>query len=120
MTRDKPISAQALTVFLEMLIASRGADLLRVKGLLNIAERPGKPAVLHGVQHVFHPVVWLDAWPSEDRRSRLVFITRDIPQATIEKLLDALDLASPDVPAGSLAPRAVPQAEPARAAAPGD
>lgn len=91
-TRDRPISATALTIFLEMLVASRGADLLRVKGLLDIAEHPGRAAVIHGVQHVFHPVAWLDSWPDSDRRSRIVFITRRIPSVAIEKLLDALDL----------------------------
>jgi G3E family GTPase len=43
--------------------------------------------VLHGVQHVFHPPVRLDAWPSADRRTRLVFIVRGIPRETIEKTL---------------------------------
>ncbi len=91
LTRDRPIRAVALALFLETLAEHRGADLLRVKGILNIAESPERPAVIHGVQHVFHPPAWLDRWPSEDRRSRLVFITRDIPRAWIEQLLDALD-----------------------------
>jgi G3E family GTPase len=89
--REKPIRAVALALFLETLAEHRGADLLRVKGILNIAESPDRPAVIHGVQHVFHPPAWLDRWPSEDRRSRLVFITRDIPRAWIELLLEALD-----------------------------
>ncbi|MBX6372847.1 MAG: GTP-binding protein [Acetobacteraceae bacterium] len=91
LTREKPIRAVALALFLETLAEHRGADLLRVKGILNIAESPDRPAVIHGVQHVFHPPAWLDRWPSEDRRSRLVFITRDIPRAWIEQLLEALD-----------------------------
>jgi G3E family GTPase len=91
LVREKPIRAVALALFLETLAEHRGADLLRVKGILNIAESPDRPAVIHGVQHVFHPPAWLDRWPSEDRRSRLVFITRDIPRAWIELLLEALD-----------------------------
>jgi G3E family GTPase len=47
--------------------------------------------VIHGVQHVFHPPAWLDRWPSEDRRSRLVFIVRGIRQAWVEALLEALE-----------------------------
>jgi G3E family GTPase len=90
-TRDRPIRAVALALFLETLAEHRGADLLRVKGILNVAESPDRPAVIHGVQHVFHPPAWLDRWPSEDRRSRLVFITRDIPRAWVELLLEALD-----------------------------
>jgi G3E family GTPase len=91
LVRERPIRAVALALFLETLAEHRGADLLRVKGILDIAESPDRPAVIHGVQHVFHPPAWLDRWPSEDRRSRLVFITRDIPRAWIEQLLEALD-----------------------------
>lgn len=89
--REQPIRAVALALFLEALAEHAGADLLRVKGILNIAESPERPAVIHGVQHVFHPPAWLDRWPSEDRRSRLVFIVRRIPQSWIERLLALLD-----------------------------
>ena len=61
------------------------------QGLVNVAESPDRPAVIHGVQHVFHPPAWLERWPSADRRSRLVFIGRDIPQAWVEALLEALE-----------------------------
>ncbi len=88
-TRDAPISGSAFNLFLELLIANRGPDLLRVKGIVQIAEEPDTPAVIHGVQHVFHPVVWLDAWRGTPQ-TRLVFITRDIPQSFVEKMLDAL------------------------------
>ena len=46
--------------------------------------------MIHGVQHIFHPPVELDAWPDEDRRSRLVFITRDIPRESLESVLVAV------------------------------
>jgi len=89
--RDEPIRAITLTLLLEVLAEHCGADLLRLKGIVNVAESPDHPAVIHGVQHVFHPPAWLDRWPSEDRRSRLVFIGRDIRQNWIETLLEALD-----------------------------
>ena len=89
--RDEPIRAVALTLFLETLAEHCGSGLLRLKGIVNIAECPDRPAVVHGVQHVFHPPVWLARWPSEDRRSRIVCITRLIPRRWIEVLLDALD-----------------------------
>ncbi|MGO1120395.1 CobW family GTP-binding protein [Rhodovibrionaceae bacterium A322] len=89
-TRDHPISGTAFSLFLELLMANRGPDLLRVKGIIDIEEKPGEPAVIHGVQHVFHPVVWLPEWPEGKAQTRLVFITRDVPQAWIEKLLDGL------------------------------
>ena len=47
--------------------------------------------VLHGVQHIFYPVFWLDQWPSDDHRSKIVFITRDIPREHIDSLVKALE-----------------------------
>jgi len=88
--RDNPIPAAALSLFLEALADHCGADILRMKGLVSIAEDPDRPAVIHGVQHVFHPLVWLDRWPSPDRRSRLVFITRSVPRRWVEALLEAI------------------------------
>jgi len=77
------------SVAMEVLTSLRGPDLLRVKGLLDIEGEPG-PVVVQGVQHLFHPPVTLDAWPSDDHRSRLVFITRNIPRAMIENLVGAI------------------------------
>jgi G3E family GTPase len=90
--REEPIRAVALTLFLETLSEHCGADLLRLKGLVNILESPHRPAVIHGVQHVFHPPSWLERWPSDDRRSRIVFITRSVPRSWVEALLTALDV----------------------------
>ena len=89
--RDEPIHAVALTLFLETLAEHCGADLLRLKGIINIMESPDRPAVIHGVQHVFHPPAWLARWPSGDRRSRIVVITRRVPQRWVELLLEALE-----------------------------
>ncbi len=90
-TRAEPVRAVALTLFLEALAEHCGADLLRLKGIVNIAENPERPAVIHGVQHVFHAPAWLERWPSADRTSRMVFITRRIPQSWVEVLLDAVN-----------------------------
>jgi G3E family GTPase len=89
--REAPIHAVTLTLLLEILAEHCGGDLLRVKGIVNVAESPDRPAVIHGVQHVFHPPAWLERWPSADRRSRLIFIVRGIPQAWVEALLEALE-----------------------------
>src|SRR5215472_2588078 len=88
--RAEPIQAVALTLFLEALAEHCGADLLRLKGIVNVAESPQRPAVIHGVQHVFHAPAWLRHWPSDDRTSRMVLITRRIPQRWVEVLLDAV------------------------------
>jgi G3E family GTPase len=90
--REAPMRAVVLTLLLEVLAEHCGGDLLRLKGLINIAECPERPAVIHGVQHVFHPPAWLARWPSQDRRSRLVFIGRHLRQTWIEALLTALEL----------------------------
>jgi G3E family GTPase len=89
--RDEPIPAVALTLFLEVLAEHCGADLLRLKGIVAIAESPERPAVIHGVQHMFHAPAFLERWPSDDRRSRLVFIARDLPREFAEALLDAIE-----------------------------
>jgi G3E family GTPase len=89
--REQPIPAVALTLFLEMLAEHCGADLLRLKGIVAIAESPERPAVIHGVQHMFHAPAFLERWPSDDRRSRLVFIARDLPREFAEALLDAIE-----------------------------
>ena len=68
------------------LLLWRGADFLRVKGIINVVECDG-PIVVHGVQHIFHPAVMLKEWPSEDRRSRIVFITRDIDESKLRATL---------------------------------
>ena len=65
------------------LARERGEDLLRVKGLIAFADVPGRPAAVHAVQHTLYPPEWFADWPDADRRSRLVFITRDIAQDEI-------------------------------------
>lgn len=87
---DEPISSITFTVALELLVANRGEDLLRVKGILCLADKPDTPVVIHGVQHVFNDPVWLDAWPSDDRRSKLVVIARNLGEDTIRALFGAL------------------------------
>src|ERR1700719_2753974 len=63
------------------------------------------PVVLHGVQHLFHPPVLLPEWPSEDRRTRMVFITRDLPRETIETTLAAFEEAVEERPSSQSPPR---------------
>ena len=79
----------SFTFFLDLLTAQLGPDLLRVKGIINIAEE-NKPAVIHGVQHVFHPVQWLDKWPDDDHRTRLVCITRNGQEESVKKLFNTI------------------------------
>jgi G3E family GTPase len=89
LTADTAIPAGTLEMFLELLRANFGTQLLRVKGIVKLAEMPDTPVVVHGVQHIFHPTARLELWPDEDHRTRLVFITRDLPERTVRDLFDA-------------------------------
>ncbi|MDP2262917.1 MAG: GTP-binding protein [Hydrogenophaga sp.] len=85
--REEPISREGFMAWLDMIAAMRGDDLLRVKGIVQLADDPEHPMVIHGVQHLFHPPETLPRWPSDDRRTRIVFITRDIDAEDIEATL---------------------------------
>jgi G3E family GTPase len=100
-TRERPMSWAALSGWLDALATMRGDDLLRVKAIVALADRPEQPVVLHGVQHLFHPPVLLPRWPDADHRTRIVFITRDLPREIIEASLAAFEEADePDSPPG--------------------
>lgn len=86
---EAPVPWNRFVDFMEALINERGEQVLRIKGLLNVAEADG-PVVVHGVQHMFHPPVRLEEWPSEDRRSKLVFITRDVDDDVIAPMFKRL------------------------------
>jgi G3E family GTPase len=87
---QRAISPQGLEMFLEMLTALYGPNLLRVKGLLKLSDEPNHPLAIHGVQHVFHPPARLASWPDGLAQTRLVFIVKDIEKVQIEKLFQAL------------------------------
>ncbi len=103
---NRPIRHAGLMLWLDMLAGLRGANLLRVKGVLNV---DGEPVVIHAVQTVVHEPLVLNEWPTEDRRSRLVFITRDMAREEVERTLDALDFAPPPTPRSSIDPGAYAQ-----------
>ena len=84
-TFDRPIDKRAFEQWFAVLVRLKGEQLLRIKGILNL-EGDDTPTVIHGVQHVFHPPVLLPAWPSSDRRTRIVFITRDLTREVIENM----------------------------------
>lgn len=91
LTFDVPLAPEAFERWLDVLMMFKGPDILRVKGIVNL-KGEAKPIVIHGVQHIFHPPVWLDDWPSEDRRTRLVFITRDISAEDLRGTLALLTI----------------------------
>jgi G3E family GTPase len=89
--RSAPLHAVTLGLFLQVVAEHCGAKLLRLKGLVDVVETPGRPAVIHGVQHVFHPPAWLDAWPDDDRTTRIVVISQGLDAGWLQDLLEALD-----------------------------
>jgi len=89
LTEERAIGPDALEMFIDLMRSFHGPNMLRMKGIVKLADDPSRPIVLHGVQHVFHPPVRLRAWPDDDRRSRLVFIVKDIERSAIEELFRA-------------------------------
>jgi G3E family GTPase len=89
--RSTPLHAVTLSLFLQVLAEHCGARLLRLKGLVDVVESPGRPAVIHGVQHVFHPPAWLEAWPDGDRTTRIVVISQGLDAGWLQDLLEVLD-----------------------------
>jgi G3E family GTPase len=88
------VSRLAFARALGGLARERGNDLLRVKGIVRFADRPEHPAVVQAAQHAMFAPEWLDDWPDEDRRSRLVFVVHEIPRAEV---LDAFAFAAPSI-----------------------
>ncbi len=86
LTRDEPVVWDRLAAWIETMILTYGDRLLRIKGIVN-AEGESSPIALHGVQHLFHPPVMLEAWPDLDRRTRLVIIARNLDRQTLERSL---------------------------------
>jgi len=83
---EEPLPTQVFDSWLEMLVMFNGVNVLRVKGIINLAELE-KPIVIHGVQHIWHPPEILENWPSGDRRSRIIFILRDLEETDLRDML---------------------------------
>jgi G3E family GTPase len=97
LSTEAAIPASAFEMFLDLVRSMHGPKLLRMKGVVKIAETPRTPLVVHAVQHLMHPPARLPAWPDGDERTRMVFIVRDIDPRTISELFDAfLGAAAPD------------------------
>ena len=98
LSHEGPIRRSAVALWLNMLANFLGADLLRVKGILNVE---GEPVVIHIVQTIVHEPAVLERWPSDDRQSRIVFITRNIARSQIEKTLEVFAVGESSVPSGT-------------------
>lgn len=89
-TESRAISPGGLELFLELLKSYHGANMLRMKAIVKVADDVTRPVVLHGVQHVFHPPVRLPQWPAQAaQETKMVFIVKDIEKPAIEGLFRA-------------------------------
>jgi G3E family GTPase len=88
LTFERPLDWTTFGIWLTMLLHAHGERVLRVKGILNVLGLT-TPVMIHGVQHVIHPPAHLEAWPSADRRSRIVFIVRGLEPRALERSLCA-------------------------------
>ena len=88
---DKPIDWNIFGIWVTMLIQAHGENILRLKAILNIIDVK-EPVAIHGVQHIIHPPIHLDAWPSTSRESKLVFIVKDLDPDKIKNSLAKFNL----------------------------
>lgn len=89
LVHDGPVPFSAIEMFLDLLRSAHGERLLRMKGVIELAEDPSRPLVIHGVQKILHPPVQLPAWPDSQRGTRLVLITLDMPEDYVRRLFAA-------------------------------
>ncbi|WP_455270351.1 CobW family GTP-binding protein [Rhizobium herbae] len=90
LVHDRPIDPMALEMFVDLLRSAHGEKLLRMKAIVSMSDNPDRPLILHGVQTVFHAPQRMAAWPDpSDRRTRMVLITKDLPEEFVRDLFDA-------------------------------
>jgi hypothetical protein len=93
---DRPIALHDMETFLNLLQSVAGPKLLHLTGLVALADDPGRPLVLHSGSPAIYPGQRLAAWPSEDRRTRMIAITRDLDPAILKRLFAAVTAPWPD------------------------
>ncbi len=96
LSTERLIPYATLEMFLDLLRGMHGPKLLRMKGIVGLADQPERPVVIHGVQHVLHPPATLPGWPDGERRTRIVCIVRDLDPGAVESLFAAF-LGAPSV-----------------------
>ncbi|RAI44923.1 CobW family GTP-binding protein [Rhodoplanes roseus] len=97
LTYAEPLEWEHVAAWLDSLVMAHGADLLRVKGILDIAGE-SRPVVLQAVQHLFHPPAVLPAWPTAERKSQIVFITRGLSRDFVAEVLETVSKRRPASP----------------------
>ncbi len=97
---DRPVPFSTIEMFLDLLGSAHGDKLLRMKGIIELADDPSRPLVVHGVQSLLHPPARLPSWPDDVRGTRLVLITLDMPEDYVRRMFAAFtntpDIDTPD------------------------
>ena len=96
LVHEGAVSFSAVEMFLDLLRSTQGERLLRMKGIIELAEDPERPLVIHGVQKLLHPPARLPAWPEGRRGVRIVLITCDLPEDYVRRLFAAF-MGTPQV-----------------------
>jgi G3E family GTPase len=91
-TVDDPLDWTGFGIWLTMLLNQHGDRVLRVKGILNIVGE-SRPVAIHGVQHLVHTPVHMEAWTSQDRRSHIVFIVDGLDATLLKRSFEAFAIA---------------------------
>ena len=89
LVHDRPVPFAAIEMFLDLLRSTQGPKLLRMKGVIELAEDPDRPLVIHGVQTLLHPPARLPASPDGARGTRIVLITHDLSEIYVRRLFSA-------------------------------
>lgn len=112
LVHDAPVALSTIEMFLDLLQSSQGEKLLRMKGIVELAEDPSRPLVLHAVQKLMHPPARLAAWPEGPRGTRLMLITFDMDEDYVRRLFAAFTgrpaVDGPDRAALEANPLAIP------------
>jgi G3E family GTPase len=99
LVHDRPVPFSTIEMFLDLLRSQHGDKLLRMKGVIELAEDPSRPLVVHGVRTLLHPPARLLAWPDDARGTRLVLITLDMPEEYVRRMFSAFtDTPAVDTP----------------------
>jgi Cobalamin synthesis protein cobW C-terminal domain len=93
---EHPISLRDLETFLDLLSRAAGPKLIRLTGLVALADDPGRPLVLQPGRPALYPLQRLVAWPSQDRRTRMIAIAHDLDPATLKRLFASVTSPWPD------------------------
>jgi hypothetical protein len=96
LVEDRPIALRDLETFLSLLKHAAGPKLLRLAGLVALADDPDRPLVLHTGQPAIYPLRRLATWPSDDRRTRIIAITHDLDPAILQRLFISVTGPWPD------------------------